>query len=595
MATWNVPLQLNNLQAEISNQQAIGLTNPLNQNVQGNGKYIAGCYAPPFGTSAIICAGTDTFLIEDTANNPLLVVSNTGLVLGGVGGNPVSVEAPTVSPSSTSDDRVATTAFVQSVVGSAVQSVSAGTNISVSGTTQNPTVNLQAPLTSQLNCGTQQIIGQSGTDQFSLDVGGLTVQTSDRTNQLTAGTINLSQPTSNFYLNLDNAYSNGIPTIELFDNNINNNVIISSSAINQVTGGNQTFNLTGSTMSVPTGLSINSNNNTIDINSGSGDTYIGDTASVISNVYLRTDANGNQLIGNCSGFTQIGDINGSTSGMTITLNQNTPVLQLLGNGHPIQAQSGSGVISLGDPDGSANQTLLKIDDLAQTISCDIRSGNFSAGDITNAVNGTKIVADANANGITLYSTGFVIADTSQGNFSAGDINAIGNGTNIQIVDSSQLLYLNSGGNIQANSNGGTFSAGDTAGANNLTLIKADDVARVITLDGYNGTVINKGGVQQKTAYKTTAYNPVFGTDYQLTYNGSNLTITLPAVSAGSTGWSFNITNVNATALTVNSSSSQLIYSSTGVASATSRSLATGHSFLFTSIQSGSSTYAWSMV
>lgn len=116
MTDWNVPLQLNNLQALISQQQAIGLTNPLNQDVQGNGKYIAGMSAPPFGTSAIVCAGSDTYLIEDATNNPLLVVSNTGLVLGGATPNFVPVNAPTVTPATDSSTKIATTAFVQSAI-----------------------------------------------------------------------------------------------------------------------------------------------------------------------------------------------------------------------------------------------------------------------------------------------------------------------------------------------------------------------------------------------------------------------------------------------------------------------------------------------
>jgi len=112
MTTWNTNLILNNL-------IATGLTNPLNANVVGNGNYIAGCDAPPFGTSAIVCRETGTFLIEDTVNNPLLLVSNTGLVLGGAIPHTVTVRAPTVSPSTDNSTLVATTAFVQSAIAGA--------------------------------------------------------------------------------------------------------------------------------------------------------------------------------------------------------------------------------------------------------------------------------------------------------------------------------------------------------------------------------------------------------------------------------------------------------------------------------------------
>ena len=111
MTTWNTALQLNNI-------QATALTNPLNRDVDGNGFFIAGCDAPPFGTSAIVCRGTGTFLIEDPLNNPLLVVANTGLVLGGTIPNTVTVRAPTVTPSTDSSTLIATTAFVQSAIGS---------------------------------------------------------------------------------------------------------------------------------------------------------------------------------------------------------------------------------------------------------------------------------------------------------------------------------------------------------------------------------------------------------------------------------------------------------------------------------------------
>jgi hypothetical protein len=93
------------------------LTN-LTSSVAGNNNFIAGMSAPPFGTSAITCAGTDTFLIEDTLFTPLLAVANTGVLLGGAGTlATVPVTAPTVTPSTDSTDKVATTAFVQSAIG----------------------------------------------------------------------------------------------------------------------------------------------------------------------------------------------------------------------------------------------------------------------------------------------------------------------------------------------------------------------------------------------------------------------------------------------------------------------------------------------
>lgn len=192
--TWSVPLEINNLESQISSggsgvqSISVGNTNltlggtaqnpilsgtltNLTSSVAGNNNFIAGMSAPPFGTSAIVCAGTDTFLIEDTANVPLLAVANTGLVLGGGGTlTTVPVQAPTVAVSTTNDTQVATTAFVQSVIGSTanVASITAGTNISIDNTNPNiPIVSLATPLTSAVQAS-NQIVGGSTTDGIPL-------------------------------------------------------------------------------------------------------------------------------------------------------------------------------------------------------------------------------------------------------------------------------------------------------------------------------------------------------------------------------------------------------------------------------------------
>jgi hypothetical protein len=187
--TWSVPLEINNLESQISQVGAgavqsvsVGNTNltlsgtaqnpilsgtltDLTSSVAGNNNYIAGMSAPPFGTSAIVCAGTDTFLIEDTLFTPLLAVANTGVLLGGAGTlATVPVTAPTVTPTTDSTDKVATTAFVQSVIGSTanVSSITAGTNITLSGTANAPIVGFSSPLTSTLDVGSQDITSSTG-------------------------------------------------------------------------------------------------------------------------------------------------------------------------------------------------------------------------------------------------------------------------------------------------------------------------------------------------------------------------------------------------------------------------------------------------
>ena len=161
MTTWNIPLQLNNLQAEISNQQVIGLTNPLNANVVGNGKYIAGLSGNPAGASAITLGATQSWVVENTDLTPLIIANNAGVQLGSAGSG-YTVIAPTVTPSTDSSTQVATTAFVQSAIsgsgGGTLTGVGAGANIGVDNTVPAvPVVRLLSPLTSTLDVGTQDI------------------------------------------------------------------------------------------------------------------------------------------------------------------------------------------------------------------------------------------------------------------------------------------------------------------------------------------------------------------------------------------------------------------------------------------------------
>ena len=108
-----------------------------------------------------------------------------------------------------------------------------------------------------------------------------------------------------------------------------------------------------------------------------------------------------------------------------------------------------------------------------------------------------------------------------------------------------------------------------------------------------GVAINTQNIKYPVSYLTGSGNVSTTSTAVRTYNGTSLTATLFTVSATNVGLQFTITNTNATALTVIGNGTQLIYSSTGAASATSRTLATGHSHIFTAILT--STFGWSMV
>jgi hypothetical protein len=176
--TWSVPLELNNLESQISGGgggSVVGITagnanititgtptNPilsgtlvaLTSNVATTNFAFSG-NAPTNPSFAL--TGTEEFRVITSDLTPHILVSggvSGGVQLGlpsGYGG--YKVTAPTVTPSTTSDTQVATTAFVQS----ALPALGAGLNITLSGTANAPIVGVSAPLTSQLDVGTQDI------------------------------------------------------------------------------------------------------------------------------------------------------------------------------------------------------------------------------------------------------------------------------------------------------------------------------------------------------------------------------------------------------------------------------------------------------
>jgi hypothetical protein len=112
-----------------------------------------------------------------------------------------------------------------------------------------------------------------------------------------------------------------------------------------------------------------------------------------------------------------------------------------------------------------------------------------------------------------------------------------------------------------------------------------------------GVKLNANNIQYPATFNNTSANISTTSSAVQTFNGALLTATLFNASATNVGTQFTITNTAITNLTVTTTGgTQLIYSSTGAASATSRTLATGHSHIFTAIlTTGASTFGWSMV
>ena len=203
-------------------------------------------------------------------------------------------------------------------------------------------------------------------------------------------------------------------------------------------------------------------------------------------------------------------------------------------------------------------------------------------------------------------------DTRAGEFSVGDINGSGNGSTIVIDDPNGQINLiaNTGGvniessnviSINATPSGDItiFTAGDIrigniGGAGNQNEFNINTTKA--TLKTTNGFQLLDSTIQYPSTYRTTGIVLGATSTYAQTFNGSGQTATLPIVDGNNVGTQFLITNTNAGNLTVASQSSQSIYSSSGAASATSRTLNTGHSQIFTAIRTtASNAYGWSMV
>lgn len=101
--------------------------------------------------------GTEIGILGELATPGDLVLRNNA----NAGGTAVKIDSIPVAPSAQANvvsyDPATKNLYYQSAGGGGVASVSAGTNISVTGTATNPIVNLRAPLTSQLDMGTQDI------------------------------------------------------------------------------------------------------------------------------------------------------------------------------------------------------------------------------------------------------------------------------------------------------------------------------------------------------------------------------------------------------------------------------------------------------
>jgi len=186
-------------------------------------------------------------------------------------------------------------------------------------------------------------------------------------------------------------------------------------------------------------------------------------------------------------------------------------------------------------------------------------------------------------------------DIRSGEFNVGDLNSSNNGTKIILNDTTPVISMLSS-EIGIDSGAGITKIGDVQGSNSGTLIDLNDTNQTIILVAGTGVKLSLSTIQYPANYSISGGTLSNTSRYSNTINGTGQVLTLPVVSGTNVGTQYLITNTNASALTVNGSGGQFIYSSTGTGSSLSRSLIQGHSHIFTAIYTtGVSTFGWSMV
>lgn len=294
---------------------------------------------------------------------------------------------------------------------------------------------------------------------------------------------------------------------------------------------------------------------------------------------------------------------GAGDGMTMGTNGSTNLL--FGNGFPMSIAN--------------SETLLPTDyiSLPSAGGVDVIT---NANPINNTANGGNINLTANqdafgSGGDLNFTTNLGASITSlSGNIalSCGGVASLG-GLETQITSGLSGMTVSSGASLSLSSADGSditatsdanitmnASSGDfvvqNGGVEHLRVSSSSvSITNVpLGLNAQNITGVNN--VRYEHSYSTMGATLTASSPAIRTFNGTGLTVTLFNSDASTVGRQFIITNINAGNLTVTTvGGTQLIYSSTGAASATSRTLATGHSQIFTAIRTGVSAYGWSMV
>lgn len=316
---------------------------------------------------------------------------------------------------------------------------------------------------------------------------------------------------------------------------------------------------------------------------------------------ISTFNNNIDAIGSLNRF---GDYDNISGGTFLTINDNTQTI--IGNAAASLGLKSIGLMSFGDLIGQGNATVISTDDPNLTIT--INSGGLTRIGDVNTNNG-KIVIDATNQTMTLTAASqltlstFAEIDLVGPNVKLGNNNPSffmeldANNSSINLTTTNGTITLDTGvsGDVDIGS-GNQVRIGDYNASANNQFIQVSNTNKSIEFTATNGVKVLKSSIQYPSTFNNTSQTLGVTSSYAQTFNGTSLIATLPSVLAGNVGTQFLITNTNAGSMTVNSTGGQIIYSATSPSTATSRSLNTGHSQIFTAIRTtATNVYGWSMV
>ena len=282
--------------------------------------------------------------------------------------------------------------------------------------------------------------------------------------------------------------------------------------------------------------------------------------------------------------------NPSINNAYISLEPDNTNQVILNDGATVNANSNTinySSMTLDDPANNINNSITSTSiSITETLGNITNSATFSPSNISNSQNDTTSLTDQSS---TL----------SQGQISCYAHTNSGANEGILTLESNPNPIVGTYINYTKNGSGATFQTYLPFKYNSSEIFRYDATGIIMGSSG-TGVKLNANNIQYPATYNNTSANISTTSNAVQTFNGSLLTATLFNASATNVGTQFTITNTNASNLTVTTTGgTQLFYSSTGAASANLRTLATGHSHIFTAIITNvtgpTTTYGWSMV